>query len=94
MEDFFTRSELLVERDGGGIAVIGLNVDHPGVALRSNIAQVLDDGSRDTLPPMLCGDREVVDIQLFLRPFELIEFVSDQPAENVFARPASAGAPS
>lgn len=84
MEDLLTNAELLVERDRRGVAVIGLNVDHRGVASRRNLAQLLDQGRRDAPPSILFPHREVVDLKFWPRPFELVEFVCDQSTENLF----------
>lgn len=44
MQDLLAHAELLVERDGGIVAIIGLHIDHPGAALCGYRPQMLDQG--------------------------------------------------
>lgn len=63
--------------------MVSLHIHDPNVTLGGNLAQVLDQGCRDTLPSVFCTHSEVIGIQFAACPLELVEFVSDEPAENL-----------
>jgi hypothetical protein len=62
MQDLFAHPKLPVERDGRVVAIVSLNIDDPGTALRGDLAQMLDQGSRYVPSPMRCADRKVVNV--------------------------------
>ena len=86
MQHRFADPELLIERNRRLVAVIGLNVDHPGAAPSGDLAQTRDQGCRDALPPVLRADGQIIDVYLAPRSLEFVEFVSHEPAENLLAR--------
>lgn len=83
MEHVLARAELLVKRQRGIVAVVALDEDHPGAALARDPAQRGDQGRGDALPPPGLGNREVVDVDLAARLFELLQLVGDQPADDI-----------
>ena len=58
MQDLFARAELLVERDGRVVAVIGLHLDDPAAARRCDFAQMPDQPRRDAPPGLFCDARD------------------------------------
>jgi hypothetical protein len=86
MQHFLARPELVVERDGRLVTMVGLDIDDPGAATGGDLAQMPDQSGRDTSAAMRFGDREVVDVDLATRLFELVEFIGDQPTHDILAR--------
>src|SRR5215216_6190142 len=86
MIDRFSRTEHLVEGDGGCVRRIGLNEDDIGPAFRRNALQLVDQAFRHAPASVTCSDGEVIDVDLLALPLELYEFVTCETADNFFAR--------
>src|SRR5260221_3791550 len=78
-------AQLRVERDGRLVAMVGLHIDHPRTALARDLTQTLNQAGGDSLPSVRPGDREVVDVDLAARAFQLVELVRHQSTQHVGA---------
>src|SRR4051812_37697495 len=85
MKEVLARSQLCVDGDGRLVAVIGLDVDHPGAAARGDLAQLRDEGRREPLPTIRSGDHEVVDVDLAPRLLKFLELVGYKSAQHLRA---------
>ena len=75
--------ELLIEGDGRIIAIIGLDVDDPRVALGCDRADVLDQRGSNALPPVFLRDGEVVDVEFAPRLLEFFQLIGDEAAYDL-----------
>lgn len=85
VQDVLPNPKFPIQRNGRVVAVIGLNIDDPGTAPYSDLAQVLNQGSRDVLSSMLCADGKIVDVDFAPHPLELVELIGDHTAQDLFA---------
>ncbi len=61
VQNLFQRPQLLVQRESGLIAVVGLNVDHARPARRGDDLQPRDESRCYPLPAMSFGNSQVID---------------------------------
>lgn len=81
----FADAELGVERDCRVIAVVGLDVDHPGADRPRLGLQRFDQRGRDPFAPAVSRHGEVVDIDLLARLLELAEHVGGHGADDALS---------
>ena len=85
MQDLLAHAELVVERDGRIVAMVGLDIDDPGAAAGGDPAQMPDQCGGDALPAMRLIHRQVIDVDLASRLFELVELIGDKPSHHRLA---------
>src|SRR5689334_21327438 len=85
VEHLLTHAQIFVECDGRIVAMIGLDIDHPGAASGGNAAQPLDQCGGTAAPAMRFGDREIVNIDFAPGLLELVELIGDKAADHLIA---------
>jgi hypothetical protein len=83
MQHVLAGAELLIESYRRVVAMVGLNVDHPGPSIVGDLAQALDEGRRNTLSAMLRPHSKVVDVELSPRSLEFIELIGDEATNDL-----------
>src|SRR5262249_50244503 len=82
VHDVFAAAKLCVKRDGWLVAVVSLDVDHPGPAARGDCAKMSNKRGRYALATERVVSRKVVDVDLAALLLKLIKLVCNQPTNH------------